>query len=138
MAKIAAETGSVPPRRVLARGAGWEVSDVQCTLGPCDRPFEERHSGVSIAAVVAGTFQYRSSAARELMTPGSLLLGNAGQYYDAGTSTAPAIAAFRFPTRPGFSIASPPTPAPLARASKRCACPRCASCRPCWRELHQW
>ena len=84
MAKIAAETGTSPGREVLARGDGWEVSDVLCTLGPQDRPFEERHSGVSIAAVVAGTFQYRSSAGRELMTPGSLLLGNAGQCYECG------------------------------------------------------
>ncbi len=84
MAKIAAETGTSPGREVLARGDGWEVSDVRCTLGPQDRPFEERHSGVSIAAVVAGTFQYRSSAGRELMTPGSLLLGNAGQCYECG------------------------------------------------------
>ena len=32
----------------------------------------------SIAVVVSGTFQYRSPAGSELMTPGSLLLGNAG------------------------------------------------------------
>jgi AraC family transcriptional regulator len=69
---------------VLARGGGWEVSDVLCTLGPHDRPFEEQHSGVSIAAVIAGTFQYCSSSGRELMTPGALLLGNTGQYYECG------------------------------------------------------
>ncbi|HTR39701.1 MAG TPA: AraC family transcriptional regulator [Bryobacteraceae bacterium] len=84
MAKIAAATETSPGREVLARGAGWEVSDVRCTLGPRDRPFEEQHSGVSIAAVVAGTFQYRSSIGRELMTPGALLLGNAGQCYECG------------------------------------------------------
>jgi AraC-like DNA-binding protein len=34
--------------------------------------------------VLEGTFQYRSAAGRELMTPGSLLLGNPGQCYECG------------------------------------------------------
>jgi AraC family transcriptional regulator len=33
---------------------------------------------------VSGTFQYRSTAVRELMTPGSLLLGNAGDSFCCG------------------------------------------------------
>ncbi|MGH7720225.1 MAG: helix-turn-helix transcriptional regulator, partial [Gemmatimonadaceae bacterium] len=70
--------------RVLASGDGWTVEDVICTSGPRDRPFEERHSTVGIAIVAAGTFQYRSPAGRELMTPGSLLLGNAGQCFECG------------------------------------------------------
>ncbi|MGI8745236.1 MAG: helix-turn-helix domain-containing protein [Bryobacteraceae bacterium] len=70
--------------RVLAQGDGWIVQDVVCTCGPQDRPFEERHSRVSIAIVVAGSFQYGSAGARELMTPGSLLLGNAGQCFECG------------------------------------------------------
>jgi len=37
-----------------------------------------------VAIVAAGTFQYRAAAGRELMTPGSLLLGNAGQYFECG------------------------------------------------------
>src|SRR5215468_1574015 len=28
---------------LLASGPGWSVSDVACTAGPHDRPFEERH-----------------------------------------------------------------------------------------------
>ena len=60
------------------------MSDIVCTSGPQDRPFEERHEGVSIAIVMAGSFQYRSQATQELMTPGSLLLGNADQYYECG------------------------------------------------------
>ena len=71
-------------RRVLARGDGWSVSDVVCSAGPSDRPFEEHYSEVCIAIVIAGSFQYRSSAGRELMTPGSLLLGNAGHYFECG------------------------------------------------------
>ena len=70
--------------RVLARGDGWRVEDVICTSGPWDRPFEERHAEVSIAMVVAGTFQYRSLGGPELMTPGSLLLGEPGQTFTCG------------------------------------------------------
>jgi len=75
--------------RALAKGDGWTVEDVVCTSGPQDRPFEEQHADVAIAIVAAGTFQYRassrhSSAARELMTPGSVLLGRHGQYFECG------------------------------------------------------
>lgn len=73
--------GAATARR-LAQGEGWTVSDVVCTSGPRDRPFEERHTDVSISIVGAGSFQYRSASGRELMTPGSLLLGNAGQAFE--------------------------------------------------------
>lgn len=39
---------------------------------------------VSIAIVAAGTFQYRSTTGRALMTPGSLLLGNAEECFECG------------------------------------------------------
>lgn len=87
MAKIAAtpdRDGAPPQAHPLARGDGWSVSDVVCTLGPKSRPFEERHSSMSIAIVMAGTFQYRSHAGREVMTPGSLLLGSARQTFECG------------------------------------------------------
>src|SRR5262249_589789 len=75
--------------RMLARGQGWSVDDVVCTSGPQDRPFEEQHSDVVIAIVAAGSFQYRASslsrgAGGELMTPGSLVLGSQGQYFECG------------------------------------------------------
>jgi len=70
--------------RLLARRHGWTVRDVPCAAGPKDRPFEELHSCPGIAIVTAGTFQYRSSPGRELMTPGSLMLGNSGQFYECG------------------------------------------------------
>src|SRR5882757_6972309 len=70
--------------RVLAQGAGWSVTDVVCTAGPEDRPFEERHRNVCIAVVATGSFQYRSHAGRVLLAPGSLLLGNAWQAYECG------------------------------------------------------
>lgn len=71
-------------RRVLARGEGWSVAEILCTSGPRDRPIDEQHPQVCIAMVTAGTFQYRSAQGRELMTPGSLLLGNAGQDFECG------------------------------------------------------
>jgi AraC family transcriptional regulator len=71
-------------KRPLARGDGWNVSEVICSAGPHDRPFEERHSHVCIAIVMAGSFQYRSAVGRKMLTPGSLLLGNAGQYFECG------------------------------------------------------
>jgi AraC family transcriptional regulator len=75
--------GQTTARR-LAQGDGWTVEDVVCTSGPQDRPFEEQHSGFSIAIVAAGTFQYRSARGSELMMPGSLLLGNAGHCFECG------------------------------------------------------
>jgi AraC family transcriptional regulator len=62
--------------RLLASGPGWRVRDVVCTSGPHDRPFEERHDGVCIAAVTGGTFRYRSSLGSAVLAPGALLLGN--------------------------------------------------------------
>jgi AraC family transcriptional regulator len=75
--------------RIVAGGEGWTVEDIVCTSGPHDRSFEERHSDFRIAVVVAGSFQYRSELAPrarrgELMTPGSLLLGNAGHCFECG------------------------------------------------------
>lgn len=74
--------------RALARGNGWIVEDVICTSGPKDRPWEEQHQVFSIAMVLAGSFQYRgsnrASTSGELMTPGSILLGNPGQNFECG------------------------------------------------------
>ncbi|MEO5799815.1 MAG: AraC family transcriptional regulator [Gemmatimonadales bacterium] len=68
----------------VASGQGWSVADVICTAGPTDRAFEERHGRMSIAITLAGTFQYRSGRGRALMTPGALLLGNAGECFECG------------------------------------------------------
>ena len=75
--------GEASPR-VIARGAGWTVADVMCTFGPHDRRFEEMHSQAVIAVVAAGAFQYRSpsTGGNQLMTAGSLLLGNPGQSFE--------------------------------------------------------
>ena len=68
----------------LAHGDGWSVREVVCRAGPSDRPFEERHDGFSVSAVLDGSFTYRSGAGHGLLYPGSLLLGNHGQCFECG------------------------------------------------------
>jgi AraC-like DNA-binding protein len=70
--------------RLLASGAGWRVHDFVCTAGPQDRAFEEHHECVCVAAVIEGTFQYRSSQGAAVLGPGALLLGNAGTCFECG------------------------------------------------------
>jgi len=67
---------------ILASGAGWQVTDVLCTAGPSDRPFEEQHGSVCIAAVSEGTFQYRTKNGTAVLAPGALVLGNAGHCFE--------------------------------------------------------
>lgn len=69
---------------IVAQGPGWQVSDVTCDSGPRDKPFEEQHDGVSIAAVTRGSFQYRTRQGSAVLVPGALLLGNAGACYQCG------------------------------------------------------
>jgi AraC-like DNA-binding protein len=75
--------GEAQARR-LAMGDGWWVDDVVCTSGPSDRKFEEMHESVSVSAVVAGSFQYRTAHGLDVMTPGSLMLGSPGQSFECG------------------------------------------------------
>ena len=53
-----------------------------CASGPLDRPYEEQHGSVTIAVVAEGSFQYRSGCGSEVMSPGALLLGNDGRYFE--------------------------------------------------------
>lgn len=73
-----------PDARTLARGPDWAVSEYHCHAGPGDRPYEEQHARVTVAAVVAGSFTYSTDAGRALMHPGSFLLGNAGACFECG------------------------------------------------------
>lgn len=52
--------------KVVAEGQGWRVLDIECTAGPQDRPFEERHAWASISPVFAGIFSYRSDRGSEI------------------------------------------------------------------------
>ena len=70
--------------QTLAAGPGWCVRDVVCTAGPRDRPFEEFHASVCLAAVTQGTFRYRSAQGAALLAPGAVLLGNHGHCFECG------------------------------------------------------
>lgn len=89
LAKIAVDSEGQQGRvtgQHLASGPGWTVEDVVCSFGPKDRPYDEQHNQVAIAIVTSGTFQYRGSGTngREMMTPGSVLLGSPGQCFQCG------------------------------------------------------
>jgi AraC family transcriptional regulator len=73
-----------PITRTLAAGDGWSVREIVCRAGPSDPPFEERHDGFSVSAVIEGTFTYRSDAGHGLLYPGALLLGNDGGCFECG------------------------------------------------------
>lgn len=73
-------TATMKSRR-LAGGPGWHVQDLVCSAGPQDEPFEERHDTVAVAAVVSGTFVYRTEQGSGLLAPGAVLLGNHGRCF---------------------------------------------------------
>ena len=70
--------------KILASGSGWSVRDAVCASGPHDRPYEEQHASFTIAAVIEGSFRYRAGRDSEVMSPGALLLGNCGRYFECG------------------------------------------------------
>ena len=80
----------------LTSGHGWRVSDMVCTAGPRDRPFEERHESVCIAVVTAGSFRYRGRTGTATLSPGSLLLGNHGACFECGHEHAVGDRCFAF------------------------------------------
>jgi len=89
---------------MLAQGPGWTVEDVVCSCGPHDRPYDEQHDRVAIAIVTSGTFQYRGSGSngREMMTPGSLLLGSPGQCFECGHEHGTGDRCVSFGFTPGY------------------------------------
>jgi len=68
--------------QTIAAGDGWRVRDIVCTAGPGDRPYEERQPAASISLVLSGTFVYRSARGSSLLSPGALILGNAGETFE--------------------------------------------------------
>jgi AraC family transcriptional regulator len=68
----------------VGSGAGWSMSDILCSSGPRDQRFEEQHHAVCIAAVVQGSFQYRTTQGAGTLAPGAILLGNAGHCFECG------------------------------------------------------
>ena len=87
--------------RILASGPGWTVRDSVCTAGPHDRPFEERHEGVCIAAVTEGTFQYRTARGTAVLAPGAVMLGNHGACFECGHEHATGDRCLAFHFAPG-------------------------------------
>src|SRR5262245_65917856 len=90
-------------------------SDVACTAGPHDRPFEARHRAACIAAVTEGTFQYRSTRGSAVLAPAAVLLGDEGSCFQCGHdhATGHRLLAFDFPpTRLEAIVASGPGPRP--------------------------
>jgi AraC-like DNA-binding protein len=77
-------TTAAPAVRSLRHGREWTVSEYVCTAGPGDRPFEERHDGVAVAAVIEGTFTYRCETGAAMLYPGAFLFGNAATCYECG------------------------------------------------------
>lgn len=88
--------------RPLASGPGWRVDDVICTAGPRDRPFEEQHAGVCIAAVTHGSFRYRTGQGSALLAPGALLLGNDSACFECGHEHAAGDRCLSFHYTPAF------------------------------------
>jgi AraC family transcriptional regulator len=70
--------------RVIAEAPDWSIGDYICRAGPDERPFEERHERVTIAAVIGGSFTYRGDTGTSFLYPGSFLLGNAGKCFECG------------------------------------------------------
>ena len=88
--------------RMLTSGPGWAVYDNVCTAGPGDRPFEEQHRAVCIAAVTHGTFQYRSTQGTALLAPGGVLLGNHGCCFECGHEHGAGDRCLSFHFTPGY------------------------------------
>lgn len=80
LARKAARGGAgFADERIVAAGDGWRVADIVCTCGPRDMPFEEQASWFSVSLVLAGTFHYRGDHGAPLLSPGAVLLVNAGR-----------------------------------------------------------
>src|SRR5215831_18433518 len=106
--------------QILASGAGWSACDVVCDHGPHDHAFTEAHAETTIAAVMEGSFQYRTRAGSATLVPGALLLGNAGNCFECGHEHAQGDRCLAFHFAPAFfeSIAAGVPGAREARFSR--------------------
>lgn len=82
--QAARQPDGAPTVRTFLQGQDWSISEYVCAAGPDDRPFEEQHEQVTIAAVLDGTFNYWTERGKALLHPGALLLGNAGACFECG------------------------------------------------------
>jgi AraC family transcriptional regulator len=88
--------------KTIASGPGWRVTDIVCTSGAGDGPFEELHRDVCVAAVTQGTFRYRAGQGTAMMAPGGLVLGNAGTCFECGHEHGRGDRCLSFHFDPGF------------------------------------
>jgi AraC family transcriptional regulator len=127
----------------VAEGQGWRVTDIVCSAGPRDPRFEEQHTCATIAIVVAGSFQYRTAAGRAVMTPGSLLLGNPGHYFECGHEHAVGDRCISFQYDPAYFGDDTPFPAStrvppvraIAALTSRVHAALAGSSRASWEEI---
>jgi AraC family transcriptional regulator len=107
----------------LASGVGWRADTFVCSAGPCDPVFEEQHGGsFCIAAVIDGTFRYRTRQGEALMAPGALLLGNQGACFECGHDHGAGDRCVSFHFEPDFFeriVAAVPGAAKIGFASPR-------------------
>jgi AraC family transcriptional regulator len=87
---------------IRASGSGWSVSDIVCSAGPHDRPFEEQHLSVCIATVMRGSFQYRTTQGAATLAPGSVLLGNRASCFECGHDHGPGDRCLSFQFDPAY------------------------------------
>src|SRR6201996_4741659 len=88
--------------QTLASGHGWRVSDVLCSSGPHERPFGEQHTSVCIAAVMQGSFEYRSVQGVGTLVPGAVLLGNHQTSFECGHDHSSGDRCLSFAFEPAF------------------------------------
>ena len=69
---------------MISKGDDWSIAEYPCDAGPHDHPFEETHKQFTIAAVVEGSFSYRTKAGSALLYPGAIMLGNFGECFQCG------------------------------------------------------
>ena len=113
-------TASTPAVRPIAGGETWSVSEIVCCAGPGDRPYEERHQGFSVAAVLQGCFTYRSDQGESLLYLGALLLGANRSCYQCGHEHSAGDRCISFNVREDAfediaSVASSPRKNPFSR-----------------------
>ncbi|HKX40814.1 MAG TPA: hypothetical protein VJO99_06635, partial [Burkholderiaceae bacterium] len=67
--------------RALRRAGGLRLMRCRCQAGRHDRGCDEQHQAYSVTLIERGTLSYRTRAGRAVLSPGWLMLGNAGEGY---------------------------------------------------------
>jgi len=77
---------ALPPRppgeHVLAESRSFSAHDCVCHHGTCSPTFEGAYPRAHVSVILQGTFRARSTEGTAVVTPGTLLLGNASAPYE--------------------------------------------------------